>query len=31
MIIGMDPHKRPATTGVTGDRAKVLAMGRYWH
>jgi transposase len=29
MIIGMDPPKRPATIEVTGDRARVLAMGRY--
>jgi Transposase len=29
VIIGMDPHKRPATIEVTGERAVVLAAGRY--
>jgi hypothetical protein len=29
VIIGMDPHKRPATIEVTGEQAVVLAAGRY--
>jgi transposase len=29
VIIGMDPHKRSATTEVTGGREKVLAKGRF--
>jgi transposase len=29
VIIGMDPHKRSATIEVTGERAVVLAAGRY--
>jgi transposase len=29
VIIGMDPHKRSATIEVTGERARVLAAGRY--
>jgi transposase len=29
VITGMDPHKRPATIEVTGERAVVLAAGRY--
>jgi hypothetical protein len=29
VIIGMDPHKRPATIEVTGEQAAVLAAGRY--
>jgi transposase len=29
VIIGMDPHKRSATIEVTGERADVLAAGRY--
>ena len=29
VIIGMDPHKRPATIEVIDERAVVLAAGRY--
>jgi len=29
VIIGMDPRKRPATIEVIGDRARLLAAGRY--
>jgi hypothetical protein len=29
VIIGMDPHKRPATIEVIGEQARVLAAGRY--
>jgi len=29
VITGMDPYKRPATIEVTGERAVVLAAGRY--
>jgi transposase len=29
VIIGMDPHKRSATIEVAGDRAAVLAAGRF--
>jgi transposase len=29
VIIGMDPHKRPATTEVIDGREKVLAKGRF--
>ena len=29
VIIGMDPHKRPATIEVIDERARVLAAGRY--
>ena len=29
VIIGMDPHKRPAAIEVIDDRARVLAAGRY--
>jgi len=29
VIIGMDPHKRPATIEVIDEQAKVLAAGRY--
>ncbi len=29
MIIGMDPHKRPAIIEIIDGRAKVLAAGRY--
>jgi transposase len=29
VIIGMDPHKRPATIEVIDDRASVLAAGRH--
>ena len=29
VIIGMDPHKRSATTGIVDERAAVLATGRF--
>ena len=29
VIIGMDPHKRPATIEVIDERAAVLAEGRF--
>jgi transposase len=29
VIIGMDPHKRPATIEVIDEQARVLAAGRY--
>jgi hypothetical protein len=29
VIIGMDPHQRPATIEVAGEHAHVLAVGRY--
>src|SRR5580700_7239459 len=29
VIIGMDPHKRPATIEVINEQAAVLAAGRY--
>ena len=29
VITGMDPHERPATIEVAGERAVVLAGGRY--
>ena len=29
VIIGMDPHKRPATIEVVDEQARVLAAGRY--
>jgi transposase len=29
VVIGMDPHKRPATTEITGCAQKVLSAGRF--
>ena len=29
VIIGMDPHKRPATIEVIDEQARVLAAGKY--
>jgi hypothetical protein len=29
VIIGMDPHKRPATVEIIDDRQKVLSGGRF--
>ena len=29
VIIGMDPHRRPATIEVIDEQARVLAVGRY--